>query len=105
MTESTTPDGLLGELREIPLHGIVQADAALLHKLHGGNRGDGLGHRGKPEQRIELQGASLGNVGHPERALIDDTVAIGGHGDDPGDLLALDGRAQRLVDGRGALCI
>ena len=93
----------LGELRQIFLRRIVERHLALLDELHGGYRGDRLGHRSDAEQRIELQRTSLADVGQPERALIDDAIAIGRHGDDAGDLLALDRAAQRGVDGLGLL--
>ena len=89
---------LVGKVRKILLRRIVEGDVAALDELHGGDRGDRLGHRGNPEQRVELHGTSSGNVGHAERALIDDAAAIGRHGDDTGYLLAIDRVAQRLVD-------
>jgi len=53
----------------------------------------------------ELQGAGVADVGHPERPLIDDVIAIGRHSDDAGELLALDSAAQKAVDARGLLCV
>ena len=95
----------LGELGQILLRRIVEPQATLLDELHGSDRGDRLGHRCDPEQRIELQGTRLADVGQAERALIEDAVAIGRHGDDARDLLALDGRAQQIVDDVGLLGI
>jgi hypothetical protein len=94
---------LIGKVRKILLRRIVEGDAATLDELHGGDRGDRLGHRGNVEQRIEPQGASGGDVRHSEGPLIDDAAAIGRHGDDAGDVLALDRAEQRRVDGLGLL--
>src|SRR5215472_214673 len=101
-------DGELGEFGKIFFDWIFDRKTTLLDQLHGGGRGDGFGHGRNPEQRIELERASLADVCDTKRALVNDPLAIGRHNDDAGYILSLDRTAHRLVDGRralGLLCI
>src|SRR5262249_2356659 len=91
-------DRELGEFRQIFFDGVFDRETALLHELHSSGRGDGFRHRRDPEQCVDPERTPLGDIGNAEGALIDDTIAVGRHHDDTGDLLAGNGIAHRLVD-------
>ena len=96
----------VGDLGQILLGRIVEADAALLDELHERERRDRLGHRGDAEQRIGGERTAGGDVRHAERALIKHALAVGDERHDARHILALDRRPQAGVNRRpGALVL
>ena len=49
----------VGEVRDVLAHVVVQADEAPLDELHGGDRGDDLGHGGGPADRVLGEGGAV----------------------------------------------
>ena len=87
----------VGELGHQSIDGLVEPQLALLHEDHRRRRGDGLGHRGDPEDRVAPRSGSL-----PPRRLRADRVDVdrsppADQRDDPGDLVALDVAGHHVV--------
>ena len=89
----------LREFRQIFFHWVFDRKAVLLDELHGGDRGDGFGHRRDAEHRIELQWTAGVDISDAECALINDALAVGRHDDHACHVLALHRAAHRIVNG------
>ena len=87
----------VGQLGQKFVGAVVERELARLDELHGGDGGDGLGHRRDAEDGVYRHRAARAGLGQPEGALINHAGAIAGDDDHAGHLLPLDGGAQLLI--------
>src|SRR5262249_2667723 len=80
-------------------HWILEAELALLHELHGGHRGDGLGHGGDAEHAVRGHGRRLVERAHAESALVEHPLVRPGHGAPPGAFPGSGGGTEDAADG------
>ena len=88
------------QLGQVFVGAVVEREPARLDELHRGDGGDGLGHRRDCERwRPSPSARPRAGLGQAERALVNHAVAIARDDDHAGHILALDGGAQRLIQG------
>src|SRR5215831_2109938 len=76
---------------------VIERKLAPLDKLHGGSRGDGLGHGGDPEHCVGAHRSSLGWRSPPKCSLIDNFVARRCHRDHTRHITTIDCEPENLV--------
>jgi hypothetical protein len=64
---------------------LIEVHPALLDQLHRRGRGEGFGHRKKPEDRVVAHRRTGLDISVAERAVIDDPVRRGSHRRDAED--------------------
>ena len=84
--------------RQDVTHRLLETDALLFDQLHGGGSGDGLGHRGNAEHRVERHGFGLVDRPSSEGATVDDTAIVSGERHDARNETRIDRLPQDFID-------
>ena len=89
-------DPLIPELGQVPRNGIVELERSLLPQNHGGQAGNGPGHRIEPEDGVLRHRASGFDVRLSQRLHVDQSTASHHGADDAGDMSGVDVGLKRV---------
>jgi hypothetical protein len=88
-----------GELGHVRVDRGVEVEVAAVALLQSGHGAHRLRHGRDPERAVGVHRLILTDRSGSGRALVDEAVVVGGHGDDVRNRAAVDRRPQHGIDG------